>query len=340
MVTIKDIAKQCNVAVSTVSRVLNHHPNVSERTRQKVEEACASLHYVPNTSARNLVLTSSNTIALVLRGFNNPFFGPIIRSIEQEIASSGYSLELHQISDEGDELLAGEMVCASRHLKGVLFLGGHLNYSPKDLENLSVPFVLCTYSNTLGTLDPASYSSVSIDDHATAMRATELLIESGHRRIAFLCDETQDGSISELRFRGYRDALQKHGLPLDESLIICTNTFTDLSTMYEAVMKRLSEGISFTGLFAISDMMALSAIRALTDSGLRVPEDCSVVGIDGLDLTAYTLPRLTTMVQPVEEMGKACADLIISLIEGTGENRQIIFEPVLRTGSSLREIRS
>ena len=113
MVTIKDIARQCDVAVSTVSRVLNNHPNVSDETRRKVEAACASLHYVPNASARNLVMTSSNTIALILRGFNNPFFAPIIRSIEQEISSSGYSLELHQISDEADELHAGAMVSAS-----------------------------------------------------------------------------------------------------------------------------------------------------------------------------------------------------------------------------------
>ena len=339
MVTIKDIARECDVAVSTVSRVLNSHPNVSDETRKKVEDACARLHYVPNASARNLVLTSSNTVALILRGFNNPFFGPILRSIEQEIESAGYSLELHQISDEGDELLAGAMASASRHLKGILFLGGRLNYSPKDLESIPVPFVLCTYSNTLGTLDPDAYSSVSIDDRAAAVQATELLIGNGHRRIAFLCDTTADSSISELRYLGYRDALDRHGIPFDESLVICSDTFTDLGEMYRAVKARLAEDVSFTGLFAISDLMALSAIRALTDSGLRVPDDCSVVGIDGLSLTDYTLPRLTTLVQPVEEIGKACADLLISLIEGTGRNRQILFDPAFRPGASLRAVR-
>ena len=160
----------------------------------------------------------------------------------------------------------------------------------------------------------------------------------GHRRIAILADNEFDKSISELRFQGYKDALESHGIPFDPSLVACTGTFSDMGAIYRATSDLIRRDSSFTAIFAIADLMAIAAIKALSDHGRRVPEDCSVVAIDGLELSEYTLPTLTTLVQPVEDMGLACSKTIIELIEKRGENRQFTFNTVLRPGGSVRRI--
>jgi len=129
-VTIKDIAERCGVSVSTVSRVLNNHPDVSERVRTKVMDVVNEVHYVPNSSARDLVKTKSDAIGLVVRGVGNPFFTEVIRSIEQMVGKAGYSLVLHQINSGEDELLAGASLSRSKKLQGLIFLGGCFDYDP------------------------------------------------------------------------------------------------------------------------------------------------------------------------------------------------------------------
>lgn len=337
MTKIKDIAKYCGVAISTVSRVLNDHPDVSGETREKVMRAVKELHYIPNNSARNLVRTSSDTIALLVKGVSNPFFSKLIKVIEREITQRGYTLELHQMDTSEDELFIGEQLANERKLIGILFLGGRFNYSPKEFSRIDVPSVFCTYTNTFGNLDAASYSSVAIDDRQAARFAVDTLVSLGHRRIAILADNTDDKSISELRFQGYKDALASHGIPFDPSLVACAGTFSDLGAVYRTTSELIERNNSFTAIFAIADLMAIAAIKALADHGRRVPEDCSVIAIDGLDLSEYTLPTLTTLVQPVEDMGLACARTLIERIEQKGENRQFTFETVLRPGGSVRQ---
>jgi len=338
MTNIKDIARHCGVAVSTVSRVLNDHPDVSEETRKKVQKAVDELHYIPNNSARNLVKTTSDTIALLVKGVNNPFFSRLIKVIEREITTRGYTLELHQMDTSEDELRIGAQLTNERKLIGILFLGGRFNYTPEEIALINVPFVLCTYTNTFGSLDPSTYSSVAIDDRQAARFAVDKLFSLGHRKIAILADDRADKSISELRFQGYKDALAAHGVAFDSDLVACTGSFSDMRAIYAATKELLSRGRSFTAIFAIADLMAIAAIKALSDSGLRVPDDCSIIAIDGLDLSEYLVPTLTTLVQPVEEIGVACAGTIIQLVEGSSENRQFAFETILREGGSVRRL--
>lgn len=338
MTNIKDLAQHCGVAVSTVSRVLNEHPDVSEKTRQKVLRAASELHYIPNTSARNLVRTTSDTIALLVKGVNNPFFAKLIKVLEREIAQSGYTLELHQMDTSEDELRIGAQLTNERKLIGILFLGGRFNYSPEELSLIKVPSVFCTYTNSFGTLNAESYSSVAIDDKNAARFAVDTLISRGHRRIAILTDNQDDHSISELRFQGYQDALKSHNIPFDPALVACTGTFSDMRAIYRATSELIERDRSFTAIFAIADLMAVAAIKALSDHGRRVPEDCSVVAIDGLELSEYLLPTLTTLVQPVEDMGLACANILIELIESRGKHRQVTFETLLREGGSVRRL--
>ena len=340
MTNIKDIALHCGVAISTVSRVLNDHPDVSEETREKVLRAVQELHYIPNNSARNLVRTTSDSIALLVKGVNNPFFSKIIKAIEREITLRGYTLELHHMDTSEDELRIGAQLANDRKLIGILFLGGRFNYSPEEIALINVPSVFCTYTNTFGNLDAGSYSSVAIDDKQAARDAVDTLVALGHRKIAILTDNDCDKSISELRFQGYKDALAKHGIPFDPNLVACTGTFSDMHAIYEATSSLIARDDSFTAIFAIADVMAIAAIKSLSDHGKNVPADCSLVAIDGLELSEYTLPTLTTLVQPAEDMGLACAKTIIELIEHPGRNRQFTFETVLRPGGSVKKIDS
>lgn len=338
MTNIKDIAKACGVAVSTVSRVLNDHPDVAPETRSRVMDAVSALHYVPNNSARNLVRTSSKSIALLVKGVNNPFFSKLIKVIEREVTQRGYTLELHHIDTRDDELAAAETLAAERPLCGILFLGGRFDYTPQDVAFINVPFVMCTYTNSFGTLTDDAYSSVAIDDRKAAVLAVDTLVALGHRKIALLCDEIADRSISELRSEGYRTALEAHGIAFDPELVCCTGSFSDMGAIYDAVAALHDSGKEFTAVFAIADMMAIAAIKALTDRGVRVPEDCSVLAIDGLELSLYTRPTLTTLVQPVEQMGLECARTLVGMVEENGRNAHALFAPTLRAGDSVRRI--
>ena len=145
-----------------------------------------------------------------------------------------------------------------------------------------------------------------------------------------------DKSISELRFQGYKDALAAHGIAFDPNLVACTGSFSDMRAIYGATVQLIERGGAFTAIFAIADLMAIAAMKALSDHGRRVPDDCSVIAIDGLELSEYLQPTLTTLVQPVEEMGVACSNMLIEQIERRGENRQFTFQTILREGGSVR----
>ena len=335
--TIKDIAKLCNVSVSTVSRVLNNRPDVSEDVRSKVLSAIKRSNYIPNNSARDLVRTKSDTIGLVVRGVSNPFYTDIIRAIESTITHSGFTMVMHQIASGDDELKCGAAMEREKRLRGIIFLGGRFDYSADDLALLNIPFVCCSYSNRYGTLNEGEYSSVSIADEETAEEAVRELYRHGHRRIAVLISRPDDQSISQLRYEGYVRALHALGLPLRSELVITTNSF-GVRDAYNAVRERLAEGAEFTALFAIADSMAIGAMRALMDAGRAIPEDCSVIAIDGLELSAYIEPPLTTLCQPMTQMGQRSVELLLDMVQHKRTHVCEVLPTALRKGRSVRSI--
>lgn len=335
--TIKDIAKQCGVSVSTVSRVLNDHPDVSEANRTRVMEVVRAQHYVPNNSARDLVRPQTDTIGLVVRGVGNPFFTGVIQAIEEAIGEAGYTMVLHQIRSGDDELRSGAELARSKRLRGLILLGGCFDYTWEQVAMLDVPFVCCSYTNSFGTLAEDVYSSVTIDDQMEACRAVRLLIRQGHRKIGVLLDSTCDHSISQLRYMGYRRALEESGIALDETLVGETGTF-DMAAAYGGMTDLIQRRGDLTAVFAIADSMAVAAMKALHDQGRRVPEDCSVVAIDGIQTSIYTVPTLTTLVQPQEEMGESAVRILVDMIEGRGGNRHILLDTVPREGGSIRAV--
>lgn len=335
--TIKDVAVRCGVAVSTVSRVLNNKPDVSAAVREKVLRAVEELHYVPNNTARDLVMAGSDTIGLIVRGVGNQFFTEVIPAIEGAVSRAGYSMVLSQIKSGEDELWAGASLARSKRLRGIIFLGGNFDYCAEDVALLDVPFVCCTYTNSFGDLSEELYSSVTINDMEAAYNAVSMLIGKGHRRIAALLSATGDRSISELRYMGYRKALEDNGIGIDEALVLEAGDY-ELESANAAVEGLVKSGADFSAVFAISDSQAIAAIKALHDSGLRVPGDCSVVAIDGIELSAYIVPTLTTLTQPKRELGEKSVEILLDMIEGRAGQRHITLSPSLRTGGSVKDL--
>lgn len=332
--TIKDVAERCGVSVSTVSRVLNNHPDVSEAIREKVMAVVQELHYVPNNSARDLVKPKSDAIGLVVRGVGNPFFTGVIRAIEHTITEAGYTMVLHQIRSGEDELREGAELARSKRLLGLILLGGCFDYTPEQTASLGVPFVCCSFTNSFGTLRKDQFSSVSINDQKEAYRAVRMLTERGHKKIAVLLDSIRDHSISQLRYMGYCQALEESGIFLDSDLVEETVTY-EMTDGYAGMERLLKRRDDFTAVFVISDAMAVAAMKALHDHGKRIPEDCSVVAIDGIDMSAYMVPTLTTLVQPQEEMGESAVRILVDIVEGRAGNRHLLLETAPREGGSV-----
>ena len=332
--TIKDVAERCGVSVSTVSRVLNNHPDVSDTIREKVMTVVRELHYIPNNSARDLVKPKSDAIGLVVRGVGNPFFTGVIRAIERTITEAGYTMVLHQIRSGEDELREGAELARSKRLLGLILLGGCFDYTPEQTASLGVPFVCCSFTNSFGTLTKDQFSSVSINDQKEAYRAVRMLTEHGHKKIAVLLDSLRDHSISQLRYMGYCQALEESGILLDSDLVEETVTY-EMADGYAGMERLLARRDDFTAVFVISDAMAVAAMKALHDRGKRIPEDCSVVAIDGIDMSAYVIPTLTTLVQPQEEMGESAVHILVDMVEGRYGNRHLLLETTPRLGGSV-----
>ena len=335
--TIKDIAERCGVSVSTVSRVLNNHPDVSSAVRDRVLKVIDEVHYVPNSSARDLVKTQADDIGLVIRGAGNPFYTEVVPVMEQAIRQAGYTMVIHQILSEDDEVRAGAELVRSKRLKGLILLGGRFDYSEEQLKVLDVPFVCCTYGNSFGKLKETQYSSVTIDDVYEAKKAVSYLVNQGHKKIAILLGSTCDSSISELRYRGYCQALEDAGLELDEELVQETGSFS-MEAAYLGMTKLLQRRDDFTAVFVIADSMAMAAMRALYDAGKTIPEDVSVIAIDGIPMSSYTVPALTTLVQPKENMGQEPVRILLDMIEGKAEHRHVTLPTEVREGESVRTL--
>ncbi len=338
MLTIKDIARLAGVSVSTVSRVLNDRPDVSEESRGRVRAVIEAENYIPNNAARDLVRIHPEAVGLIVRGVQNPFYTEIIHAVERVLDAAGCTMVVRQIGFADDEIEAGAVMQREKRLRGIIFLGGRSDYTPEELARVTVPCVFCAHSNACGTLDPGTYSSVSICDEDAARDAVNELIANGHRRIAALIAEANDSSISQLRCQGYRRALAEHGIPADDSLVFSTGKSFGIESAYRAMGAALERTGDFTALFAISDEMAIGAMRALREHGRSVPEDCSVIAIDGIPVSEYVYPMLSTLCQPREKLGRLSAEQLLALIEGSGTHVQLTLPTTFRAGASIRQL--
>lgn len=342
-ITIKDIAKMCGCGVSTVSRALNNHPDINEETRKKIMAVVKEYNFVPNNSARNLKITDSKTIAILIKGIANPFFMKMIKVIENEIRRQKYSLIIQHVDHNQDEVDVAIELEREKKLKGIIFLGGYFNHTKEKLDAISVPFVISTVNMT--EQYSVNYSSIAVDDVKESYKIVDYLIKLGHKKILLISADLEDESIGKLRKVGYEKALRDNGIDFDESLIIPMSDDSDAYSMkagFEAMEEALKRKLDFTAVFAVADAVAIGACRALADAGKKIPEDVSVVGFDGIDNAKYYSPRITTIRQPFEEMADETISLLFKYIDGTksaDEARQKLFEGELLIGESTAELK-
>jgi len=341
--TIRELAALCGVAVSTVSRAINGHPEVSPATRLRIVEMAKKHDYVANSSAQSLKARSTNVIALLVQGGLSPIFLPMIRMFEEEIEKTKFSLMLTFISDEDAEAGVIARVVRDRKISGVIFLGRYGDkakgaLSSRRLAEMGAPLVFCTTSDFSGS--PSPHSSVSIDDRAASARITTLLLERGHRRIAYLgAGEAGDAEqVWALRVRGFGDAVEHFHADVHAQVLTAAvpQRLYTMENGYETMLGALDEGLDATAIVAICDTVAVGAIKALSERGLRVPEDVSVTGFDDIDFARYSVPGLTTVSQPLPQIVKESTRILLDTIADPGRDAEIIrlLGPIIERGSA------
>ncbi|GAB6169385.1 catabolite control protein A [Clostridium carnis] len=328
MTNIRDIAKIAGVGVSTVSRVINNHPDVKEKTRERVLEIIKENNYIPNNSARNLKKNNTNNIGVLIKGVFNPFFSEILDVISKEISKAGYSMILeHHDYLSDDEISNVISMVKEKRLQGIICLGGNFtNIENEDFENIEVPVIL-TSVNHKYRKECKKFSSVCIDNDEAAYSAIKYLIEGGHKNIAIILGEENDHGIGYLRERGYLRALADNNISFNEKYRILGHY--DYNGAYEAMNNLLDNNNNITAIFAISDIMAVGCAKAITDRGLRIGKDISIIGFDGMDISKFYTPSITTVIQPKSNMAKISVDLLLKLINKKTENKHILLQTEL-----------
>ena len=317
--TIRDVARKAGVSVTTVSRVLNNRPDVSRATQEKVRRVIQECHFVGNANARGLKQADGEMVAVIIRGRQNPFLNALAEEILQCAASCRTAFMIEYIDEQADEFHHALMLTASRRIAGLIFVGSRIDDRCRALEGIAVPMVFATVS-AAGTL-MAGASSVSADDRAMACEAVGALLDRGHRKIAVFGSRPQGGDNLSLRALGAADAFQSRGLTLEESSYAETR-FT-LPDAYAAALQYFRRFPDTDAAFCMSDTVALGVIRALGDLGKRVPEDVSVMGVDGIEIGAYAVPRLSTVVQPIPEIARQTVDVLTDMLENGASARHV-----------------
>lgn len=332
--TIKDIAQKAGVSVTTVSRVLNHRPDVNKATREKVEQVMADCHFVGNANARGLKQTDSDLVAVIVRGHQNPFLNALAEAILQRTRDCSASFLTEFIDEKADEFQTALRLFHEKRVAGFIFVGSHIDERMRVVAGMDLPMVFATVSAEGSMLRRAA--SVCIDDRAMAHQVIKTLLERGHRRIAIFGGArtpTIGDSFSQ-RYMGVMDAFREAGLIFDDSRYV--ETRFSLQGAYDSARTFLTAYADTTAVFAMSDTVAMGVIRALNDMGRRVPEDVSVFGFDGTELGKYFIPRLSTVEQPVDEMALQCVQVLTDMLEHNAPPRHVTVEATLRLRESIR----
>ncbi len=332
--TIKDIARESGYSVSTVSRVLNNHPDVSREAKDAIARVVEQHSFILNSTARLLKQQHSRNILIIVKGTMNLFFSKIVEKMQQMISSHGYNAVVHYLDEEGDEIRLASQLCRERKPLGLIFLGGSLENFQKGFAHIGPPTVLAT--TLTGKLNFKNLSSVSIDDIKAGSSAIDYLLDLGHRRIGIIGGSLKLSYISQQRFSGCQQSFSARGLTFDPDLYQKANFHFD--SAYNAAKSLLSRQPDLTALFCMSDVMAIGAIRAITDLKLKVPDDVSVIGFDGIEIGQYYNPRLTTVSQPQTELAETSVELLIENIRRPNGAKVITLEVTLTEGESARKI--
>jgi len=334
--TIKDIAKICDVSVTTVSRTINgREEGVGAKTRKKILAAIKESGYQPNTIARSMITKKTNTIALVIPDICNPFFAELARGVGDICAEQGYHLFLCN-TDGSMEQERGQVVFLQEHLVDGIILTTQNSVEDdgiiSDLIKDKFPFVLV--ERYVEGMDIEL--QVTIDNAGGIEKVVDYLAKNGHRKIAFVGGPL-DANNAKQRFTGYKRGLAKNGLTYDNSLVLSGDY--QLKSGYDATTKLLeTKRGEFTAIVLANDLMAIGACNAITNMKLKVPEDISVAGFDNLSMTNVIQPRITTAGVPIDKLGRTAAKLLCQRLAGVEKKNHVKIECEVFVRESIRKI--
>jgi len=311
-VTIKDVAKKAGVSVSTVSKVINENYKVSEKTKRKVLKAIEELNYLPNFTARSLVLKKTQTIGVVLPDIHGEFFSEVIKGIDKKARERGYHVLItssHSDIKELDEVLFS---LVNGRVDGLIIMNPTLKTSYVESRLLKkLPIVLLNCC-----ADMLDADIILIDNFTGAYNLTKHLLKHGHRKIAVITGP-EDNTDSIERLRGYKTALIDLGIEPTQVLIF-QGDFTEKSG-YEAMRLITSLSERPTAVFALNDDMAIGAMMYAKKSGLKIPDDIAIAGFDDIPMASYIHPSLTSVHVPIDKVGILAAEKLLNRIEGKSD---------------------
>lgn len=325
--TIKDIAKMAGVSPATVSKVMNNYDGVSKKTKQQVEKIITETAYQPTFSAKSLATKKSRLIGLIYAGrinvdFTHPFFNKVMTSFKKVIGELGYDILM--FSNEQFQQDNGSYLARCRHfqLDGCLIIAGEeMEESVYELVQSAIPCVGVDLE-----LSGSNYSYVMTDNKKASNKVVEHLYLQNIREIGFI-NGKENSAIAKLREEGFRHAMDQFDMSVKEAWIHRGDFFEESG--YKAMKKMLDNPPYPKAVFAASDLMAFGAKQAITEAGLRIPEDVSLIGCDDIDACQYSTPQLTTVKQDKEKLGKLAAHLLNDLIHGAKEKDPILVDPEL-----------
>ncbi len=332
-VTIKDIARELNISVSTVSRALADNPLVKPATKKAVTELAEKLNYQPNFTALSLRNNTTKTLGVILPQVVHEFFANVLRGIEDVAYSRGYSVIICNTHESFEREVIDAKTLMNGRVDGVLACVSKETNDYKhfqEFKNRNIPLVFFDC-----IVDGIDADKVIIDDHDAAYNAVTHLLNTGRKDIAYV-GGPEGLLISKNRFKGYQDALEEKGLKMNADLVIHNNAgkFEDGQQSIQNILKKTKK---LDAVFAGTDMMAVGAVKALKTAGLSVPKDISICGFSNWKISEVYEPSLTTIDQPGYDMGEISATMLFSQIDHKEEKDYKAETKVLKTSLIIRE---
>jgi len=337
LATLADIAAKLNLSISTVSRALNDHPAISTATKQSVKEIARQLNYQPNVLALNLRNKKTNTIGIIVPEITSYFFSSVIKGMQDLLSDTNYQLVISQSEESLKKEKEIIQAMARVRVDGFLISPTSETVDPEIYNNLikdGIPLVLFD-RDCVGT----NADKVLVDDYNGAFQAVDYLIKTGCKRIAHISGPP-DLSISKHRKKGYYDALSKHGIPHEAELVVAAGGFSPEYGV-ESAKTLLDLPNQPDAIYAINDGIAIGAMYVIKEAGIKIPEQISVVGFDDEPHSSYFIPPLTSVWQPVYDMGMLAARILLQRLNGEGKNDELRYEllkPELMVRKSSRAL--
>ncbi|PCK20482.1 catabolite control protein A [Bacillus pumilus] len=320
-VTIYDVAREANVSMATVSRVVNGNPNVKPTTRKKVLEAIDRLGYRPNAVARGLASKKTTTVGVIIPDISSIFYSELARGIEDIATMYKYNIILSNSDQNTDKELHLLNTMLGKQVDGIVFMGGNItDVHVEEFKRSPVPIVLAA-----SVEEQAQTPSVNINYEQAIYDSVQLLVKKGHKRIAFVSGPMSEPINSVRKLAGYKRALEEAGIAFDDVLVAEGDYSYDSGI--EALANLLKQSDKPTAVIAATDEMALGVIHGAQDRGVSIPEDLEVIGFDNTRLSLMVRPQLTTVVQPTYDIGAVAMRLLTKLMNKEQVEDQIVELP-------------